>query len=272
MSIQPKILFVMPVLRTPEYTKLSYNSFKKNSDGHDIKICLDLDVEEDKDFYKKNEIPVDVFQGLGHWHMTCYYVKQILEKKLDYQYIGLIHNDMVFGYNWLKPFDEYCKHNQNNNNRLFCFDQQNPHTHKQYFGSSIEQFDFNKFQEYTKTIFNYETTNLFSFMPWVISVSAFISTFNWLVGGDTGIWQRRDFEVIQFQTVVWHFLNIACSKHPADFLRNQTTRMNWESLAHDPRYLELATYLVDNTPWGSDKLLIELLAMTKRYQLKGEHD
>jgi hypothetical protein len=258
------ILFVMPALRTPDYTQLAYRSFKDNSSPvHDIRIGLDLDVEEDKEFYRREGIPFDVFHGWGHWTMACYYVKQIIDQKLDFQYIGLVHNDMVFGYNWLAPFDVYD--HPAYDRQLYCFNQENPE-HNKVYGSTIETFDLMKYREDTRATFDENSkdiTHAASFLPWVMSIDAFMTTFVWLTEGDAGIWQRRDYTPVQFQTRVWHFMNIAVSKHRADYLNNQTTRNNWDRHIHDLRFRDLLFYLYENTPWSKDALTGELYRLAK---------
>lgn len=264
MSERPNILFVMPVLRTTDYTKLSYDSFRMNTDPrHDLRIGLDLDVEEDKEFYRREGIPFDVFHGWGHWTMACYYVKQIIDLGLDFQYVGLVHNDMVFGYNWLAPFD--AVNHREDRNVLYCFNQENPE-HNKLYGASIETFDLSMYQSDTRATFDVnskDVANVYAFLPWVMSVEAFTTTFSWLSEGDAGIWQRRDYTPVQFQTRVWHFMNIAVGKHRADYLNNQTTRNNWDRFIHDPRFRELVFHLYERTPWGKNDLTAELYRLAK---------
>ena len=109
--MKPNILFVIPALRTVEYTELAYRSLKENTNGvdYDVIVCMDLDNADDRKYYEDHCIPYKIRQGWGHWTMVNWEVFDAEWIGKPYNFVGLIHNDMVFGYDWLSGFRRYCE-------------------------------------------------------------------------------------------------------------------------------------------------------------------
>lgn len=281
--MKPNILFVIPALRTPEYTELAVRSLMHNTHGvdFDVLVCMDLDNAEDAAFYKKHDIPYKVRQAWGHWMMVNWEVLDAQRKNKPYNFIGLIHNDMVFGYDWLRGFRRYCEEHpdyEHYNDKLFGFNE----TYGVKVSSSpvcfIDQFDVLKFMDYTAALtllaeesphpyFNSDQTQ---FLPWIWSLKAHTTTFDWLRGGDYGIVMaarenRRFFTPIYFPYAgTFHFGNIACTLHPDDFRRIQSSHHYWAELANDPEFVDICTYLLNNVPsYGDHAAFRELLSLSK---------
>ena len=253
------ILFVMPALRSTQYTKLAYDSFVANTDSrHKLVIGMDLDVPEDRAFYETNGIPYKIYEGWGHWCMADYEVLCSREANDGFDFLGLVHNDMVFGYKWLDAFDTYCDEVQTDYDKtIFSFRQLGAQTSQPPI-SFVEQFDYAEFLDKSRRLYHIcdMAGQIFqeglSFLPWLMSYEALDKTFRWMEWGDFGILDRAStrsaaFKCIQFMGgCIYHFSNIATTLYPRDYQRSQFTDDFVVSQAQDPRYMKLAKFWYDN--------------------------
>lgn len=263
---EPKVLFVMPVLRTPEYTKLAYNSFCDSTDlgRHKLVVGMDLDVAEDRVEYEQMGMDVHIHEGWGHIFMALYHFVSNMD---EFDYIGLIHNDMVFGKDWLCDVDRFWAESdaETVDGTLLCTNLNtiyDPHIH------SIGEFDYDDFLSRVSDNpyrGDYYYDHL-SFMPWIIPKRLLATSLDWLTCGDTGVidkyWNQHQFKVrCLYNSYVHHFVNVSVRLHRDDFYRNQHTRYWWQSLADDSRWRFIAKYLIDNTCWSTDANLTQIYAL-----------
>jgi hypothetical protein len=264
--MKPKILFVMPALRTPEYTEAAYNSIRENTHGidYDILIGMDLDNADDRKYYEDHGIPYKVRQAWGHWSMANFAVFDSERRGLDYNFICLIHNDHIVGYDWLAGFRKYCEEHPDieyYDNKLFSFSTTYGAVSSQPPVCFLPEFDYSKFLAVTKQFHDegytssrpYYRTNWMEFLPWLWSFRAHKTAFEWLRPGDFGLRsafqeKRNKFEAISFPfSGTFHFRNLATTLHHADYLRIQTTNEFFPELAADKDFMDLADYLLSTT-------------------------
>jgi len=268
-----KILFVMPVLRTPTYTRLAYESFMENTDGrHKLVICLDLDNAADREYYETHNIPYKVRQGWGHWMMTNWEVWNTMQTSAPYNFVGLLHNDMVFGCGWLDGLEMYFEKQVElvkYKDIIFSFNHvPAPMTPTPEIGKEI--FRYSQFIRNTHMNDIPAAVSYLQFLPWVWSFDfhQYNEHCQWLFGGDYGIFKpyrdgrKMNYIPIQFtNSGVVHFGNVACTFHKADFMRIQTTKSFFPELAKDKDYVAIAEFLVNNTIHRESTALREILSL-----------
>ena len=272
------ILFVMPVLRTPTYTRLAYESFMEHTDArHKMVVCMDLDNAEDRKFYEKHGIPYKVRPGWGHWMMANWEVLHAMKTGAPYNFLGLVHNDMVFGHDWLAGLEHRFEDDpvlENYKDTIFSFFQ-SPTEPVRVVLPEIdrESFGYDQFVARSRTRTSLESTTNLNFLPWVWSFD--FHQYNvhcqWLHGGDYGIFVpyrdgfKMKFTPVQFQNSdCYHFGNVACKLHRNEFLKIQTTQDFYPGLARDAEYMEIAEYLFENTIFRKPGVLAGFLDLRRQ--------
>lgn len=278
--MKPNILFVIPALRTVEYTELAYRSLKENTNGvdYDVIVCMDLDNADDRKYYEDHCIPYKIRQGWGHWTMVNWEVFDAEWIGKPYNFVGLIHNDMVFGYDWLSGFRRYCEEHpdiEHYDNKVFSFKPTcgSPSPHPPV--CLLDKFNYQEFQNVTMQLYDAGSTaetyfdRYLEFLPWIWSFRAHKKTFKWLRDGDYGLLMAAKQNVNWFDPIhfpfagYFHFGNIACTLCHDDFMRIQATKYYFQEKANDPDFMELCNFLLAETPWKNDAGLHEIKAMSK---------
>jgi hypothetical protein len=261
------ILFVMPALRMPEYTRLAYESFMENTDPrHKIVIGLDLDNEEDKEYLTKHNVPFTVYEAWGGLAMADYEVLLSMEANDGLNFVGFIDNDMVFGYKWLEGFDHYCEDVPGPyDETLFCVAQHNfmfPRPAR----SPLPNIDYQAYLDFTKRHYKlYSNAGIwyredYTHMPFIMSYDALDKTFEWMQGQDVGIKSsylsgRPPFRSVTLSGGMFHFGNISAGFNSTDASRIQLTDYYVRAHANDPRYMKLARFWYQHVNQTNDHIV-----------------
>lgn len=276
-----RVLFIMPVLGTPEYTKMAYESFINNTrlDRHKVIVTMDLDREEDKRLYEQWGIPYVVRQSYGAWIMLVDAMLTSLANQEPYQFIGLIHNDMVFGEDWLGGFENFTAKFPDDyrfHHHIFSNRQLGASNSPGALVRTMQNFDFKEFERRASMIYQQcdmdegiEVGRL-EFQPWIWSFDAIRTTFRYFWGQDPWIINAfaadpRIFEAVCFMNCsTYHFGTVATTILGEWQNRLQHQPYFWPFKASNHHYLDLASFLVSCTPWQADQGIYEIFKLAEQ--------